>query len=214
MPFSGGVLLGVVLFWILPEIAAHYGWIGGSAGVIAGFALLWLFDRYVHPVCPSCAHTHDHGACEARLHGFAGPLLTAAAVHNFFDGWSLTTAQEQSSESLKMAFLLGIGIHKAPEGLALGVLLLAATGSAWKAGLGSAAVQVMMLVGGVLAMYFAQHFGPGWMSAFLSVSAGVFVFLGYHAIGSESRQQGLSTAVMPALTGAAGAAVLRLVPGL
>src|SRR3979411_2719288 len=44
LPFSGGMLGGIALFWILPEIAAHSGWLGASAGLVAGFAMLWLVD--------------------------------------------------------------------------------------------------------------------------------------------------------------------------
>ena len=46
LPFSGGILVGVAVFWILPEIAEHYGWIGGAAGMLAGFAALWLIDHH------------------------------------------------------------------------------------------------------------------------------------------------------------------------
>src|SRR5215472_11819661 len=41
LPFSGGLLVGVAGFWILPEIAAHLGWAGALAGLTAGFGLLW-----------------------------------------------------------------------------------------------------------------------------------------------------------------------------
>ncbi|MGD0438355.1 MAG: hypothetical protein ABSB86_17995, partial [Bryobacteraceae bacterium] len=32
LPFSGGLLVGVALFWILPEIAAQEGWLSAAAG--------------------------------------------------------------------------------------------------------------------------------------------------------------------------------------
>jgi len=214
LPFSGGLLVGIAAFWVFPEIAEHYGWLGAFCGIVAGFCLLWLVNRYVFAVCPACSHTHDHDACAARLHGFTAPLLAAASLHSFFDGWSLGVAHEQSSEGVRLAFLAGIGIHKLPEGVALGVLLLAGTGSVWKAWLSCAAVQSCMLVGGFLAVMAAPHLGPYWISSLLSVAAGVFIYLGYHAIESEYRARGMLTAFMPAITGAAGAAALRLVPGL
>ena len=213
LPFSGGVLVGVAAFWILPEIAAHYGWMGGLAGLAAGFAALWAIDHYLYPVCPTCSHTHDHEACHTRLHGFAAPLLIAAGVHSFFDGWSLAVAYGKGFESLKLAFIVGIGAHKLPEGLALGALLLAALGSAGRAVAGAALAQSMMLAGGMLAVFLAPHLGTSWTVGFLSVAAGAFVYLGYHAIDSEYQQNGMTTTVMPALTGAVGAAALRLVPG-
>lgn len=215
LPFSGGVLVGIALFWILPEIAAHYSWLLGCAGLTAGFAALFTIDRYVHPVCPTCSHTHNHGDCSLRLHGFAAPLLIAAAVHSFFDGWSLAISEQQGFPDLKFAFLAGIGIHKLPEGLALGALLVAALGSAAKTLLGAAAAQSMMLAGGLLAAILAPHLDANWTSGLLSLAAGAFVYLGYHAVESEYHQRGLATSILSAITGAAGAAALRsMLPGI
>ena len=215
LPFSGGMLVGVALFWILPEIAGRYGWTLSGAGLIAGFGALLLIDRYVHPVCPTCSHTHNHQGCSIELHGFAAPLLIASGIHSFFDGWSLAIAQQDGFGSLRVAFLAGIGVHKLPEGLALGALLMAALGSSTRALLGAAAAQSMMLIGGVLAVALAPHLGMTWTSSLLAAAAGAFVYLGYHAIDSEYQQSGIATSVMPALTGAVGAAALRsIVPGL
>jgi zinc transporter ZupT len=215
LPFSGGLLVGIALFWILPEIAGRDGWIGACVGVTAGFSLLWLIDRYLYPVCPTCSHTHQHEDCSRSLHGFAAPLLIASGLHSFFDGWSLAVSEQKGFEGLKVAFLAGIGVHKLPEGLALGALLIAALGTEWRAMLGATAAQSMMLAGGALGVLLANHLAPRWTVAFLSVAAGAFVYLGYHAVDSEYRQRGFRTAWMPALTGAAGAAVLRaLIPGV
>ncbi|HWY48709.1 MAG TPA: ZIP family metal transporter [Bryobacteraceae bacterium] len=217
LPFSGGLLVGIATFWILPEIAQDHGWIGGwvgaSAGLAVGFTLLWLIDHYVYPVCPTCSHTHDHGNCSEELHGFAAPLLIASGLHSFFDGWSLAVSQQKGFEDLKLAFLLGIGAHKLPEGLALGALLAAALGTARKAMLGAAAAQLMMIAGGALAVIVAPHLGTSWTIGFLSVAAGAFVYLGYHAVDSEYQRRGIRTSVMPALTGVVGAAALRSVVG-
>jgi zinc transporter ZupT len=209
LSFSGGMLVGVALFWILPEIAGYDGWLVACVGLTAGFALLWLTDRYVYAVCPTCSHTHQHERCTRELHGFAAPLLIASGLHSFFDGWSLAASQQKGFENLKFAFLAGIGIHKLPEGLALGALLLAALGSAGKALFGAAAAQAMMLAGGALAVVLAPRLGASWTAGFLSVAAGAFVYLGYHAIDSEYQRRGAATSVMPALTGAVGAAALR-----
>lgn len=215
LPFSGGLLVGIALFWILPEIAGRDRWPGACAGLIAGFALLWLIDHYVYPVCPTCSHTHHHEDCHESLHGFATPLLIAASLHSFFDGWSLGVSQQKGYEGLKIAFLVGIGVHKLPEGLALGAIFAAALGKEWRALLGVGAAQSMMFLGGALSLLLADRLATSVTMAFLSVAAGAFVYLGYHAVDSEYQQRGFRTSWMPALTGAAGAAVLRVaVPGV
>ncbi len=201
VPFSGGLLIGIAIFWVLPEIANDSGWLLALAGAAGGFALLWLIDRFLYPV-------------RRDVHRFGPPLLAAAGVHSFFDGWSISVSQTQPSNGIKLAFLVGIGVHKLPEGLALGVLLLSATGSPWKAGLYSVVVQSAMFVGAFAALALASHLASSGTGALLAVASGVFIYLGYHAIEDQARERGLSTALLPALTGAAGAAVLKLVPGL
>ena len=90
----------------------------------------------------------------------------------------------------------------------MGALLIAAVGTEGRAMLGAAAAQSMMLAGAALAVLIAGHLAPQWTVAFLSVASGAFVYLGYHAVDFRS-------AWKPALTGAAGAAVLRaVVPGV
>lgn len=215
LPFSGGLLGGIALFWILPEIAVRDGWLNAGAGLIAGFALLWLINRYLYPVCPACAHTHHHEECSRQLHGFAAPLLIASGLHSFFDGWSLAVSQQTDDQGLRVAFLAGIGVHKLPEGLALGALLIAALATGWRAMLGATAAQSMTIVGGFVAVLFAGHVPARVAVAFLSIAAGAFTYLGYHAVDSEVRRGNLATSWMPALTGAAGAALIRtVVPGL
>ena len=200
VPFSGGVLMGIAFFWIIPEIAAHVGLGVALVGACGGFALLWSIDHFLHP----------DGPCGLR----AGPLLAAASVHAFFDGWSVAVAQSQPSSGFRTALMVGLAAHKLPEGLALGVLLLAAIGSAWRAGFSALLVQSTMWLGALMAMFAASHLSAYGTSGLLAVAAGVFVYLGYHAMEDQSRQRGWRNAFVPALTGAAGAALLRLVPGI
>ena len=97
VPLSGAILLAVSLFSILPETAGQRGWLRTIILYEVGYGLLFVVDRYVHPVCPSCSHTHHHEHCEVELHGFSVPLLVATAIHAFIDGWSMTVAQHLAS---------------------------------------------------------------------------------------------------------------------
>src|SRR5262249_47717233 len=144
VPFSGGVLVGVALFWVLPETAESLRWPGALAWTIAGFALLWAIDRFIYPVCPACSHTHEHDHCETRLHGFAPPLLIASALHSALDGWGA------ASTEFGTALVLGIAFHKIPEGVALGVMARASLPSKMTALGWCAVAQAATLVGGAV----------------------------------------------------------------
>src|SRR5437764_6573362 len=67
VPFSAGVLLGVAVFGLLPELAAEIGWPVSLSLFAAGYGLLLGIDRYGYPVCPTCAQDHDHSVCSTEL---------------------------------------------------------------------------------------------------------------------------------------------------
>ena len=125
VPISGAILLAVSLFSILPEMAGEQGWLRALLLYGCGYAVLFVIDRYVHPVCPSCSHNHDHGHCELELHGFSVPLVVATCIHAFIDGWGMTVAQNAGAGSMRTAIPVAVLLHKIPEGLALGVMLRA-----------------------------------------------------------------------------------------
>ncbi|HUA86790.1 MAG TPA: hypothetical protein VMB85_23195 [Bryobacteraceae bacterium] len=208
VPFSGGLLMGVALFWLMPEMAETLGWRGAIAWTVAGFAALALIDRYLYPVCPACSHSHQHDDCETRLHGFAVPLLIAAGVHSLLDGWIAASAQE--AVVIAPALLLAIGFHKAPEGVALGVITRASVSSRFAALGWCALAQSATLAGAGMESVLAPHLDGNALHKLLALAAGSFLYLGGHAIHGEIRRSGPAPAFWPALTGVAGSSVLRL----
>src|SRR4029078_3422917 len=95
--------------WVIPESADCLNWINALSWIAAGFAVLWTIDRFVYPVCPACSEPHHHERCAATLHGFAPPLLIAAALHSALDGWSISAAD--SAANLGMPFVVAIAVH-------------------------------------------------------------------------------------------------------
>src|SRR5262245_35315198 len=119
VPFSAGILLGVALFGLVPELAGELGWRVTVLLFAAGYGALLLVNRFVYRVCPTCAHDHDHNACATELHGFAAPLIAAAALHSFLDGWSIATVEIGATLGLRVAVPVAVALHKIPEGIAL-----------------------------------------------------------------------------------------------
>jgi len=189
-------------------MVVFFNWINALAWFSAGYALLLTIDRWVYPVCPACSHPHDHDHCAATLHGFAPPLLIAAALHSALDGWSVSSAN--GAASLGTPFLAAIAIHKIPEGLALGVIMRAAIDSR-RAALGwCAAAEAATLLGAGSEMVLAPYLGPGVLHALLALAGGTFLYLGGHAVHGEFRRRGLTTIVYPALAGIASPSLFRL----
>ena len=209
VPFSAGVLLGVSLFGLLPELAAEAGWLASGLLFAAGYGLLIAVNKFVYPVCPTCAHDHDHNTCATELHGFAGPLVAAAALHSFLDGWSIATVQSTAHLGLRVAVPLAVALHKLPEGIALGGILRAsvkgrATAMGW-----CALAEGATLLGGALGLIMAPHLGTQWIMYPLGITAGWLFYLGYHAVDEEWRRRGAAPAFLSALAGVVGAAVVQ-----
>jgi len=208
VPFGAGLLMGMAAFGVMPEMAERLGWGAGVAVLLAGIGLLWLFDRYVHPICPSCSHSHNHAACSVTLHGFALPLVAAAVLHSFMDGMAVAASRREGPAGLGLGVLLAVAVHKIPEGLAYGAILRAALGSRLSALTLCAAAQAPTIIGGALESVIATRFGTQWVVYPLALVGGSFLYLGFHAVHGEYRREGWMPALGPALTGAAGAAAV------
>lgn len=194
VPLSGGVLVGVSLFWMLPEVAGRLGWAPATSALAGGAALLWGIDRFVYPVCPACSHSHDHAQCAARLHGFAAPLILSVGIHSFLDGVGIAVAQAPSAANVGRAVFWGLALHKIPEGLALGIMLRASLGSWFGALGGSLAAQAPMVAGGWIEAWVAPGLSDSGILMLLALAGGSFLFLGAHAVHSEFRRdRGLAT---------------------
>jgi zinc transporter ZupT len=209
IPFAGGLLVGVAVFGLLPEMVAEMGWWRGLVLFAAGYLVLLAVNRFIFPVCPSCAHDHDHDACRSALHGFAGPLVLAAAVHSTLDGWSIVTAEGAALPGVRLALPLAVVLHKIPEGIALGAILRAAVVSPVAAFAWCMLAEGVTLMGGMAGLALAPHLGPAWVFYPLAIAGGFFFYLGFHAVHGEWKRRGAIPAFMPALTGAAGAAALQ-----
>jgi zinc transporter ZupT len=209
VPLSAGVLLGVAIFGLLPELISELGWGVSLVLFIAGYMLLLLVNRYAYPVCPTCSHDHDHNACATELHGFAAPLISAAALHSFLDGWSIATVQLAVPLGLRIAVPFAIALHKLPEGIALGGILRASV-KRRRAAFGLCVLaEGATLLGGVSGLAMGPHLGTRWITYPLGITAGWLLYLGYHAIHEEWRRRGARPAFVSGLTGMAGAAIIQ-----
>ena len=180
IPISGGILILVALFVLLPELAQTLGWLVTVALAVGGFVGLFLVDRVALSVCPSCDHHHHE---EVRLEGFAAPLLIAVAVHAFVDGWGLVAARV-GTPGAGNPLALAILIHKIPEGLTLGAVTRASFDSTGVALAWCVAVELATFAGGAAGLWLTP---VGWVSYPLAVAAGTFLFLGAGALGLRTR---------------------------
>lgn len=209
IPFCGGLLIGVSLFGLLPELAGEIGWAYGLPMYAAGYLGLFVVDRYLHNLCPACAPTHHHEHCAEPLHGFAVPLACAAAAHAFLDGWGLVSVSAGGGAGVRFAFPLAVFLHKLPEGLALGAIFRASAKTRAGALGWCVAAEAMTVAGGLAGAALTARLGSEWTNYPLAIAGGCFLYLGYHAVHGEFKRSGAGAAFGPGVAGMAGAAVVQ-----
>jgi zinc transporter ZupT len=185
---GAGTLLGVALCGIAPEcLESLKMWEFLLAGA-SGYFLFALVTRYVYHICPACAASHFDEATTHRLAEFATAMMFALAIHCTVDGLALAAGNGSGNEvenKLGFSIAFAICVHKFPEGLALGALLLgggvARTKMLWLV----AAVESTTILGGLVGWLFLHNASNFWLALALANAAGGFFYLGVHAVVGE-----------------------------
>ncbi|MGA2747569.1 MAG: ZIP family metal transporter [Verrucomicrobiota bacterium] len=187
---GAGTLLGVTVFAIGPECVEALPWWQFVLAVASGYALFALVTKYVFHVCPACAASHFDEATTHRFAEIALAMMIALAIHCTVDGLALAAGQQEQAVPgtgrwLSPSVTVAICVHKAPEGLALGALLLGA-GFGWQRMLWMvAAVESTTILGGVLGWFVFQKLSAVWLALALAHAGGGFLFLAAHAVLGE-----------------------------
>ena len=129
---GAGTLLGVTIFAIVPESLARLpGW-ALLLALASGYVVFLLVSKYVYHICPACAASHFDEATTHRFSEIATAMMVALGIHCLADGVALAAGHEAHASLapggrvLDFSLVLAICVHKVPEGLALGALLLGA----------------------------------------------------------------------------------------
>jgi len=188
---GAGTLLGVTVFAILPESFEALHWWGILLAVGSGYALFFVISKYVYHVCPACAASHFDEAAAHHFSEIAAAMMLALAIHCTADGLALAAGhQAEASHApggrvLDLSLILAVCVHKVPEGLALGALLLGAGFNRAQTLMRVAAVESTTLLGGILGWLFFRQASLFWLDAAVAHVGGGFLFLAVHAVFGE-----------------------------
>jgi zinc transporter ZupT len=212
---SAGVMVGVALFWIFPDMTRQSGIMHAALAAGVALAALYAIDRFVYPVCPCCGHGGRGGASAGALRrhvsaasGTLIPLVIAICVHNLFDGWTAAMAQYNGSRS-HSGIAVGLIAHKLPEALVFGLMLRCATNRPLVPLLSVSLTSLAILAGA------AAHSGIRMLSettvitTSLALACGSFLFTGAHIFFRQQRQAGTRSAVAPLILGLLASAAVE-----
>src|SRR5258705_5493642 len=189
--FAAGTLLGVTIFAILPESFGACPWWAVLLALITGYAFSLLISKHVHHVCPACAASHFDADATRHFSEIATALIVALAIHSTTDGLVLGIQGEApATGATKWSLFSALCIHKVPEGLALGSLLIGA-GLRRSRVLGwVAAVEATTLLGGVIGFFFLAKVSTFWLGLIMAHVGGGFLYLAVHAVLGELIRHG------------------------
>src|SRR5216117_2752781 len=189
--FAAGTLLGVTIFAILPESFGASPWWAGLLALITGYALFFLISKHVHHVCPACAASHFDADATRHFNEIAAALMVALAVHSTSDGMALGIQHEAPvGEATTWSLFSALCIHKVPEGLSLGSLLIGA-GLQRTVALGwVASVEATTLLGGAIGFFFLAKASTFWLGLIMAHVGGGFLYLAAHAVLGEMLKHG------------------------
>ena len=184
---GAGTLLGVALVGITPECWEALSWWFLPVAA-SGYLLFAVITKYVYHVCPACAASHFDEATTHRLAEFATAMMIALGIHCIVDGLALAAGLEES-EPIKLSIIIAIWVHKFPEGLALGALLVGGGYSRkqaiWRVGL----VESTTIFGGLLGWFILKNVPADALRLTLAVmlanACGGFLYLAIHAVLGE-----------------------------
>lgn len=182
-----GALLGITAFDILPEAKAVLSWPVFFIAAAIGYLILWAVGKFVFYVCPSCALAHAEDTSLARK-GSLILLATALGIHCILDGLAISTGGLLSSRA-ELGAILAVGLHKFPEGLALGIVLAGAKYKTSRAFAFASLVESLTIVGGFLSFVLPMHPTPASIGVIFAVIGGSFVYLVCNAMAGALTHQ-------------------------
>ena len=215
LPWTAGVLLGVSVFWILPEIAENRGWATTLGLVVPIVLVLALIDRYAYPICPFCMG-EVHGQHTVHPHRFARravaigwPLLIVGCVHCFLDGWAIGLTRPGAANIATDALSFGVIVHKLPESVAIGIVAARLTSTRLRALTVVGLIQLSLLAGGVFSFAFAYR-DIASLELFSTPACACLILFGFLALEDEWRLNGIRRAILAAMPGVLGCGLMNL----
>lgn len=181
---GAGTLLGVAAFGIVPECLESLHWWELLLGAVSGYFLFALVTRHIYYVCPACATGHFDAARTHRLGEFATAMMIALGIHCTVDGLALAAGLDEATP-VDLSITFAICVHKFPEGLALGALLLGGGVPRARTMWLVAAVESTTVFGGLLGWFVLRDVSEFWLALALANAAGGFFYMALHAVLGE-----------------------------
>lgn len=174
---SAGVLLGIVVLDIFPEVFRRGGKVIGLwilAGVFLQLILESLTKGFEH------GHFHHH---EDKENIFPIALILGLFIHAFIEGIPLSETPDTITP-----YLEGIFIHNIPISFVMGIFLLRSEFNK-KTGI---FVVTLFALASPMGMLLGRYFDPRWQVFFLAIVSGIFLHISSVIIFEQDKNHKLN----------------------
>jgi zinc transporter ZupT len=138
------------------------------------------------------------------------PLILAVGLHSMLDGWNLAIAFALPSLQLVRVFLIGMSLHKLTSGVVIGAIFLSAAPRRNQAMLWAVLCESLTLAGALLQLSSRRNMGAQWTVWLMGLTAGSFLYLGYHSFQTARVNSSFRSAAFRATLGMAAIWVTSL----
>jgi zinc and cadmium transporter len=162
---SAGIILGVLFFDLLPEVAPstpHF-----FTAALAGFVLLLALEKFVfiHP-----HETDDLGGKRSGLAAYVG-----ISFHSLLDGLALGSSS--MLPGLAPAVVFAILAHKVPDTLSISTILTFFGYSRRRTLAMLFFFSLLTPLGGLLALWLLRDLAPQGLGILIGIASGTFLFI-------------------------------------
>ena len=158
--FSGGAMVAIALFDLIPEMQSH-----NAIALLAGFFGIYLLEKLV------MLHSCPESECQAHTIGWSA--LIGIAAESLIDGVAIVIGF-RAEPALGMLIALAVFVHEVPRGLTTTVIMQDAGYSRLRIW-GALAVDASFALLGVFLAGFVSPSSIEWLLGF---TAGVFLYVG------------------------------------
>lgn len=162
---AAGVMVGVVVFDLLPSAIAYAGLGAAISGVMLGIVVIACFDFFI------MARVYP-GDSLMRL-GYL--IMLGIAMHDFPEGIAIALGYEMKIRT-GAVIALGIGIHNIPEGMAIAAPLIMSGMKHWRILLQTILVGIITPLG-TLSGQIIINYHPQLLPVLLGSASGIMLYL-------------------------------------
>ena len=176
LSFAAGIMIAISFLELIPESIKLSSVLFSIIGVVLGFVLMYLVDRYIHPVpAPLC----NGDVCDSKDGGInrtAKFLFIGIFLHNFPEGMAIATGVV-TNLSLSFTIALSIAINNIPEGICTSAPYYFITKNRLKSFLISASTVIPLILGFYFAVVLYSIIPIELVGLLIAFTAGVMIYI-------------------------------------